>query len=254
MAVNFRAGRAQDQKISRGQLLIGELGGTTWRNVGNVVVERTLTIETVDILTAEDPRLARLAKVTTKANEDLKITAKSFNALIKALAYASPRGEVWTQAAIANGVAHIPAGTKDGDIIDFVDANGKQVFHVTVAPADAIAANVNVVGKAGSFEVIGDRAADETLAFSCEAVTPDAKLGLFRRLQDVEIRVRARFLENNAFGDPDVHDWPVLSIRATGGQKLSDEGNDVQSIELDAAVEYDNTALGTERGTVRALG
>ncbi len=56
MATVFRAGKASDQKISRGQLLLGPVGGVVLRNVGNVIVEREIQNETVDIVTAEDPR------------------------------------------------------------------------------------------------------------------------------------------------------------------------------------------------------
>ncbi|WP_375453445.1 hypothetical protein [uncultured Methylobacterium sp.] len=253
MATIFRAGKAIDQKISRGQLLLGPVGGLVLRNVGNVIVERDIQTEMVDITTAEDPRLARLATVTTKQNEDLKITARSMDRVILALAMCAPAGEFWTQTAIADGEAAIPATAKDGDIYDFVDDTGKQVFGVIVTPADAATAGIIVDPKGGAFEVIGDRTVASTVSFTAPAVLAAAKMGIYRRLQQGEQRYRARFRENNAFGRTLVHDWPVLSIRASGGQKLSDDGNEIQSITLDAKVEFDFAAFGTERGTAREI-
>lgn len=253
MATVFRAGKASDQKISRGQLLLGPVGGVVLRNVGNVIVEREIQNETVDIVTAEDPRLARLATVTTKQNENLKITAKSFSALVSSLAYMAPVGEVWTQTAVAAGTATIPAGAKDGDIYDFTDGNGNQVFGVVVTPEDIALAGIIVDAKGGAYEVLGDRTTPTEFDFTAPAVTADAKRGIFRRLQNGEQRFRARFRENNAFGRTVVHEWPILSIRASGGQKLSDEGNEVQSITLDAMVEFDFAAFGKERGVAREI-
>ena len=54
-------------------------------------------------------------------------------------------------------------------------------------------------------------------------------------------------------GRTTVHDWPILSIRASGGQKLADEGNEVQSITLDAMIEFDFAAYGQERGLAREI-
>lgn len=253
MATVFRAGKASDQKISRGQLLLGGVSGGPLRNIGNVIVEREIQSETVDIVTAEDPRLARLATVTTKQNENLKITAKSFSALVSALAYMAPAGELWTQTAIPAGTSTIPAGAKDGEIYDFEDEDGNQVFGVVVSEEDKALANIIVDSKGGAYEVVGDRTVATEFAWSAPAVTAEAKRGLFRRLQNGELRFRARFRENNAFGRTVQHDWPILSIRASGGQKLSDEGNEVQSITLDAMVEFDFSAFGQERGTAREI-
>lgn len=253
MSSIFRAGPASDQRISRGQWLLGPVGGTVLRNAGNVVVERMIESDNVDIYSAEFSNTPRLARVTVKQNENLKVTCKGFNSLISSLAYMAPQGEYRTQVAVANGTATIPAGAKDGDIYDFVDANGVKLFGVVVSAADAADANVIVDSAGGAFEVIGDRTVADTFPFTAPAVAASDKKAIFRRLQQSEIRCRARFRENNAFGRVQQHDWPVISIRASGGQKLSDEGNDIQTVELDVAVEFDNQAFGKERGTVTEL-
>ncbi|PIU06633.1 MULTISPECIES: hypothetical protein [unclassified Methylobacterium] len=252
MSTIFRAGRAQDQKISRGQLLLGPVGGKVLRNIGNVIVERDIQNETVDIVTPEDPRLARLATVTTKQNESLKITARSQNSLVSSIAYMAPVGEVWTQTA-GTGTVTIPANAKDGDIFDFVDGSGKQVFGVIVSPEEIATSAIIVDPKGGAFEVLGDRTTPTQVDFTWGDVTAAQKMGVFRRLQNGELRFRARFRENNAFGRTTVHDWPILSIRASGGQKLADEGNEVQSITLDAMIEFDFAAYGQERGLAREI-
>lgn len=250
----FRTGPASDQRISRGQWLLGPLVKTLpLRNAGNVVVERMIQTETVDIYTAEAKNTPRLAKVTVRQNEDLKVTCKGFNSLISALAYAAPQGEYRTQSAVNNGEAVIPVGARDGDIYDFVDANGVKIFGVVVAEADKAAANVIVDAAGGSYEVIGDRDEAETFPFTAPAVAAAARKAIFRKLQESETRCRSRFREDNAWGRNQLHDWPVISIRASGNQKLSDEGTEIQTVELDVAVEYDNAAFGAERGTVTEL-
>ncbi|MGW9821944.1 ribosomal protein S11 [Methylorubrum extorquens] len=256
MASIYQGADRTTQKISRGQLLIAPLGthgDEGLETAGNVIVERQIQVETADIKTVEDPFNPILARVNTSQNESLKLTCRSFTSLVSALAFMAPPGEIWTQLAITDGQATIPAGAKNGRIFDFVDEDGNQVFDVIVPLAVQAANNIIVDSAGGSFQVKGDRTAASTFAFSCSAVTASAKLGIFRRLQAGEIRVRARFRENNRFGRNNVHNWPIISVRASGSQKLSDDGNEVQMIELDGLVEYDNTAFGAERGTTREL-
>jgi hypothetical protein len=256
MASIYQGADRLTQKLSRGQLLVAPLGSEEdegLQTAGNVIVERQINVETADITTVEDPFLPILARVNVKQNESLKLTCRSFTSLVSACAFMAPIGETWTQLAIADGQATIPAGAQHGRVFDFVDADGNQVFDVVVSLAVQAEAGIIVDSAGGSFQVLGDRLVPKNFAFSCPAVTASAKLGFFRRLQAGEVRVRARFRENNRYGRNSVHNWPILSLRPTGGQKLSDEGTEVQMIELDALVEYDTSAFGKERGTVREL-
>lgn len=91
-----------------------------------------------------------------------------------------------------------------------------RVFDVVVAPADVVAAGIVLHAAGGSFEVIGDRNQSHDIPFTCPAITASAKRGLYRRMQTGEVRLRARFVENNRYGRNSVHDWPIVAFRATG--------------------------------------
>jgi len=126
---------------------------------------------------------------------------------------------------------------------DFVAKNEK-----FVALADQVGYIVD--SEAGMVEVLGTRAQASELKFTAPAVTALAERSIFRSLQKGEIRQQGRFRERNRVGKNAVHDWPILSLKATGNRKLADDGKEIQPIELEARVEYDRNSIGRERGDV----
>lgn len=237
-------------KIARGSLYLGPIGSNILQTAGNAIVEEQVTTDSTDIRSVEDPFLAIQATVVTDMQMMLKLTCRSFTALVKSLAHMAPAGETWTQGSVDAGSIAIPAGTKDGATIIATDANGNRVFDIIVAPADIATAAIIVDSEAGMIEVIGDRAVASAVPYTAPAVTSAANRALLRSLQKGEIRQQARFRERNRFGKNQVHDWPVLSLKASGNRKLSDDGKEIQSLELDARVEYDRNSIGRERGDV----
>lgn len=253
MAATNRIVDPNYQKLGRGILFLGPVGADWVVNVGNVEVGRQIQIETVDLTTPEDPYLPITKRVTAKQNESLKLLCRSFTSVVNGLAYMAPANEVWTQPALNDGTATIPAGAIDGQVYFFKDAAGNRVFDVVVDIDDQADAGITVDSEAGTYEVYGDRTVAKTFPFTAPAVTSAAKRGIYRRMQVGETRVQAVFRANNRSGKNDYHHWPIISCRATGEHKLSDLSMDAQSIEIDALVEYDRNAVGKERGTIREL-
>lgn len=237
-------------KIRRGSLYLGDVGSNILRTAGNAIVEEQVTTDSTDIRSVEDPYLSIQRTIVTDMQMMYKLTCRSFTALVGALGHMAPAGETWVQDAVADGKIRIPAGTKDGAVIIATDAAGKRVFDIVVTPADIATAAVIVDSEAGMIEVIGDRNVATEVKFTAPPVTSEAQRAVYRSLQKGEIRQQGRFRERNRSGANAVHDWPILSLKATGNRKLADDGKEIQSIELEARVEYDRNSIGRERGDV----
>lgn len=237
-----------EQKVSRGQAFIRLVGATASRSIGNVVLERMLKTETLEIRTSEDPLRPRLLTLVTDLNEDLKITAKSFSDVVMALAQFAPTGDTWTQAQVDNGTIVFPAGSKAGDVVYARDANGKRVRNITIDEADR--AGLRIDFKTGAVETLLPVAgADKSVTFDAPAILSDAGLTMYRQLQAGEIRGELVVRENNRYGDNYERVYPLCSFRASGNQKVIDDANEVTSIEIEVSVEYDfSQEQGKERG------
>lgn len=242
-----------EQKVSRGQAFIRLIGSTALVSIGNVVLERMLKTETLEIRTSEDPLRPRLITLVTDLNEDLKITAKSFSTVIMALAQYAPTGDVWTQEEVTDGELVIPAGAKAGDVFTFKNTAGKRVLNVDVEEADRVGLRIDY--QAGRCQTLVPQAVAKTVPFMAPAILAAAGKTMLRQLQQGEIRGEFVVRENNRYGDNWERIYPLCSFRATGGQKIIDDANEVTSIEIEVSVEYDfSQEPGKERGYAVLLG